>query len=256
MSHFAGLVITTQEYLRNQGCPNYEESLEKYDEGLEYPEYKVSDVSDWDKVRFIKYYRDIDVDCPDGLTIENDEKAKQDYADLFKEKFQDIFNDFEKLYKKHGEEWNGNNWRKNPITDVWEVFSTYNPNSKWDWYVEGGRWNNTLKMKGKKPTYVNSCKLGDIDWTNFKDEDYYPEPQHDIWGNEYRKLLDNITWHFTQNNPPFALVVDGNWVEKGDMGWWGMTSNEMSDEDWSKAFFTIIDKLPKNSIATIVDFHI
>ena len=31
-----------------------------------------------------------------------------------------------------------------------EIYSTYNPNSKWDWYVVGGRWRNSLKLVAGK----------------------------------------------------------------------------------------------------------
>jgi len=35
------------------------------------------------------------------------------------------------------------------------------------------------------------------------------------------------------NSIPFALVLpDGEWAEKGEMGWWGMVSNEKKRTDW------------------------
>ncbi len=38
-----------------------------------------------------------------------------------------------------------------------------NPNAKWDWYQEGGRWNNSIKTKSG--VFCNSCKISEIDFT-------------------------------------------------------------------------------------------
>jgi len=46
--------------------------------------------------------------------------------------------------------------------------STYNPNSKWDWYSVGGRWDNFLKTKNGE--YVNECLVKDLDLTPNKEE--------------------------------------------------------------------------------------
>lgn len=43
------------------------------------------------------------------------------------------------------------------------LLTTYNPNSKWDWYVVGGRWKNLLKLKdGSRADYA---KIKDIDFS-------------------------------------------------------------------------------------------
>ena len=53
MSHFCGLVIMTPEYAENNG---FEDSLEKYNENIEYEPYVSGEVSDYEKVRFLEYY--------------------------------------------------------------------------------------------------------------------------------------------------------------------------------------------------------
>ena len=53
MSHFCGLVILTPEYAKTHGM---DDSLAKYDEGIEMPEYRKCDLSDKEKQRFLEYY--------------------------------------------------------------------------------------------------------------------------------------------------------------------------------------------------------
>ena len=53
MSHFCGLVIMTPEYAENN---TFEDSLEKYNENIEYEPYMSGEVSDYEKVRFLEYY--------------------------------------------------------------------------------------------------------------------------------------------------------------------------------------------------------
>lgn len=56
---------------------------------------------------------------------------------------------------------------------------------------------------------------------------------------------------------PFAfLKPDGTWVEKGEMGWFGMASNEKTQLDWSVAFMEYFHALPDNTKITVVDCHI
>jgi hypothetical protein len=54
----------------------------------------------------------------------------------------------------------------------------------------------------------------------------------------------------------FAVVKDGKWYEKGEMGWWGMASNEKDDDTWNSMFSKMIDELPEDTLLTVVDCHI
>jgi hypothetical protein len=114
MSHFTVLVIGE----------NPEEQLEPFDENLETPEYCKGEISEESKSNMVDYYTR-NGQNPDGLG-------------------------FDELYAIKGKDWDGGSLRKNPITGVWEEFSTYNPNSKWDWFQLGGRWSGLLKLKPKK----------------------------------------------------------------------------------------------------------
>lgn len=86
------------------------------------------------------------------------------------------------------------------INEKDELVSTYNPDSKWDWYSIGGRWGGFLPLKeldseGDHLT-TNEALVGEIDWEYLLNEKF----------------------------PPFCFVTeDGEWIEKGEMGWWGMS---------------------------------
>ena len=54
----------------------------------------------------------------------------------------------------------------------------------------------------------------------------------------------------------FAVLKDGEWYEKGSMGWWGMVSDEKLEYDWNAKFTELIHELPDNTLITVVDCHI
>lgn len=54
----------------------------------------------------------------------------------------------------------------------------------------------------------------------------------------------------------YAFLKDGKWFQKGEMGWFGMSSDEMSEEDWNKLVWQQIQNLPDDMRITVVDCHI
>jgi hypothetical protein len=54
----------------------------------------------------------------------------------------------------------------------------------------------------------------------------------------------------------FAIVKDGQWYERGSMGWWGMVSDEQDAEVWGEQFAKMLDELPDDTVLTVVDCHI
>ena len=55
---------------------------------------------------------------------------------------------------------------------------------------------------------------------------------------------------------PFAFVKDGEWYEKGEMGWWGMVSDEKLQYDWSAKFMELWEDLPEDTLISMYDLHI
>lgn len=54
----------------------------------------------------------------------------------------------------------------------------------------------------------------------------------------------------------FALLKDGQWYERGEMGWWGVVSDEKDIDTWNQKFQELLDSLPDNTLLTVVDCHI
>ena len=54
----------------------------------------------------------------------------------------------------------------------------------------------------------------------------------------------------------FAVLKDGEWYEKGDMGWWGMVADEKDQDAWNEQFAKLIDDLSDDTLISVVDCHI
>ena len=108
------------------------------------------------------------------------------------------------------------------------LLSIYNPKSKWDWYEVGGRWDGGIPMKTNIKLEIkscNECKVSQID-------------------------MDKIS-------PPYAYVdTNGNWYGRGEMGWFGASSNDKDEKSWDDEFKNFIKNQKKSTIVTLVDCHI
>ncbi len=54
----------------------------------------------------------------------------------------------------------------------------------------------------------------------------------------------------------FAVVVGGQWYERGSMGWWGVVSGEKDDDEWNRQFEELVMGLSDDTLLTVVDCHI
>lgn len=98
--------------------------------------------------------------------------------------------------------------------------STYNPKSKWDWWSVGGRWD------GYMPNGKNTIDIGEALASD--------------------KFIS-----------PFAILTpDGQWIERGSMGWFAIVSDQKETrEQWNEKVREILGKHTGCSI-TVVDCHI
>lgn len=55
---------------------------------------------------------------------------------------------------------------------------------------------------------------------------------------------------------PFAVLMDGEWYQKGEMGWWGIVAGEQDQEEWNQKVAELLDELPADTRITAVDCHI
>jgi hypothetical protein len=291
MSHFTVMVYGE----------NAEEKLAPFDENIETEEHEQGFVTSEDKERFMEYY-----------LVNNPED--KDYS-------------FEDLYRKHGGDWNSFAWKIDEATGKWMEYSTYNPDSKWDWYQLGGRWNGFFKKKlttrlvdamvGQPGLMTEEAPDGMADSLLKKDIDieFMRKDKEDYASNVYDKAIEifekhgreYVSWkdvkienyderrEFYNNQPlvktftnardtfgffcdiddfkvskeeylkttrngaltTYAFITDdGEWVEKGTMGWWGMSSDEMTDNEWANKFNEYFDSMPDNIRVSVYDCHI
>ncbi len=55
---------------------------------------------------------------------------------------------------------------------------------------------------------------------------------------------------------PYAVLKDGKWYQKGEMGWFGMSSDNMTQEEWNDEFWKLLESLDDDTLLTLVDCHI
>lgn len=54
----------------------------------------------------------------------------------------------------------------------------------------------------------------------------------------------------------YAVVKDGEWLAKGQMGWFGISADSESQGDWNRKVNEMLDALPDDTTVTVVDCHI
>lgn len=55
---------------------------------------------------------------------------------------------------------------------------------------------------------------------------------------------------------PFAVVKDGKWYGKGEMGWWAAVHDERDQAEWSEEVSRLYDDLPPDTLLSLYDCHI
>lgn len=110
---------------------------------------------------------------------------------------------------------------------------------KWDFYTVGGRWLGFFKMKsglngaiGTPGVFANTAEPGTADRALKRDIDLTATPI------------------------PFAVVVDGKWFERGEMGWFASVTNEVEPDEWAASVRKLYDAAADNEIFTMFDCHI
>ena len=161
------------------------------------------------------------------------------------------------------------------IDDDGNLLTTYNPDSKWDWYSIGGRFSDLLETYTTVSEwfagYSDSAKVKNIDFAGSReiyDEsivewDDIMNDMADTWYTKeyYQEFYDSAEDYARRNSEFNTLAVvtpDGKWHEKGRMGWFGV-SNETPEaaRDWDRHYRErFIDTADPEWILTIVDCHI
>jgi hypothetical protein len=143
-----------------------------------------------------------------------------------------------------------------------------NPNSRWDWFTVGGRWTGYFKLKegrtgdigqpgtgNNKPIegYVDIVRKGDIDFEGMtKDSIETAKRSWEEAKSEKDKAMKNFSYGIEENDTeetyikrmsnfkPNSILYNGEWIE------------DMLDREFKE----LIERIPNNTILTIVDCHI
>ncbi len=73
------------------------------------------------------------------------------------------------------------------------------------------------------------------------------------WGDDIKTM--SVSNYLIEPEIPYALVLDGEWIGRGKMGWWGMSFGDAKKADWEKTVRGLLEKVP-TQIITGVDCHI
>lgn len=129
-----------------------------------------------------------------------------------------------------------------------EVYSEYNPKSRWDWWCVGGRWAGTWRFKS--PVDYDYLRSEESAFGMREDAAKALATDCGRVGDIASETFDSA-WGY--------INLEGAWVEKGKMGWWGMSTADESDNGearWKKQYLDWIASLPKDAWAINVDVHI
>ncbi len=173
-------------------------------------------------------------------------------------------------------------YSEDAITPDGSVLSRYNPDSKWDWYAVGGRWQGMLTLKPGKtgqrgspglmtkmsPDY-DGAYVADIDFDTMRKKQYKSiQPYEEAMNNGFYKEEHmrerypsefEYFQHMTAFNTYAVITPDGVWHAPGDMGWFGMSSESTSEvRSWEDEYYDRFIKpaLTNGWYLTIVDCHI
>lgn len=242
MSHFSGLVVMTPNYAKEHG---FEDALAPYSEHIKVDKYCYEEVSEFDKCNFLSTTKGLSMSVLvqlrkdletrgvktrfDPITIY---KYKSEFVEAFKKLYPEVYDDFEIIYKEFGYNWNGNTWELNEKSGKWEKMSTRNPKTKYDYYIQEYWWFKSTITK--EVEFAKLCELGDIDFN----------------GDESERC------ELSYKNLPTALIIDGEWYEWGEVGWFGSMSGDKSYEDWASEVTDLLKDLPSSSECYMMNFHI
>ena len=244
MSHFSIYVVVPQEiFKKGDDAVNafISNRMERFDESKDVPEYKskcycvgrkarndaesqmIKEMGTWDEAR--------------NKAIKKDKNGRK----LSRQREQKIWE--ENFYKPRTSRVN-ELIDKHPLKDKPDKSCTsckgtgqektkYNPNSKWDWYVVGGRWDG--EMVGNYQSSENGFNFGE---------------KHHMLNNNSVQIKD-----LKKRKSPFAFIDrKGEWHEHGSMGWFGMVSDEK--DNWTKVFRKLLAMEKPTDFLVSLDAHI
>jgi hypothetical protein len=138
------------------------------------------------------------------------------------------------------------------VYDVaYSVIGELEPNKTWEMICEENDNNYNLARE----LYWNQprCKA----WKECKNEDFTELGLN--WNNPDDFIITREEYIQNARNSagiPFALVMDGEWYERGEMGWWGSVSVKLEKNEWNEKAAELINSVPDDTLFTVFDCHI
>lgn len=278
MSHYVVAVLTKS----HPNDADFENILAKFDENLSVPRYvsmtkeqiitkKKKDYEEYKNGLYAEYLSD-----PEGYRAKCKNEGHLEYISntfpnvILKMSDEEIYEDYISSYPTKEE---AESEYESYVDEDGNLTSTYNPLSKWDWWTIGGRWSGELPLKNGKG--ADWGKVSDVAWGNEIVPSEYIKEHPEVKA-EYQKLItEGGDWYtaeyykktfptieqYVKNKVtyvPWAIIMpDGNWYEKGKMGWFGCSSETYEEAiDWYENFYDRFIKDYQDYYITLIDCHI
>lgn len=261
MSHYSVGVILKKEDVKRLGMDiALENAMEPFDENLEVEEHPQTTIEELQAK--LDTFRQV---AKDGKSEIYNVKYIQELSEQGK------LDSIENFIKYEF----GDDYEDTRRTPEGIPYTTYNQQAKWDWYTVGGRWSNTvdgdsclvreLPLKkevskeevSKMETYYNAITAEDKteeQKTLLKASFLLYKPSY--YREAYPTFEDYL--NSTTSFSTYAiLTADGEWMEPGQMGWFGMSHSEPYKEShFYEAIHDVIKKASGEDVFVVVDCHI
>lgn len=248
MSHSTTLVVLPAAAVDEHGIDEaLAQALEPFDENKDTPAY-----IRWTKAQLIenqrKHYEQVRDEGMYAKYLADPEKYRQDCIRRGSEEhFKYISEEFPNtiLPKLGDDDWlyQDATQYEDSLDEHGNELSTYNPKSKWDWYSVGGRWKGSVM--NWTSTVEHPAKVITPTWT----QEAWTEK---VGGADVvqKKDLQEFSGTFA------FLGADGEWHERGRMGWFGMVADEQDPDAWDAHLKQLVEDVADEDWLVVVDVHI
>lgn len=140
-----------------------------------------------------------------------------------------------------------------------------------------------LQTSAPKPGYVDSALKKDIDFAEMKEratkegseaydsflavyendkgcKKFHPYFEYGVKGETKDGIfIPETKEQFMKRHSgfvTFAVLKDGVWYERGEMGWWAIVSDEKPEDQWDAEFHNLLDSISDDTLLSVYDCHI
>lgn len=135
-------------------------------------------------------------------------------------------------------------WFGGQLDPTGNVWSTYNQNGHWDWWVIGGRW------AGQWVLTPGATRALEPEGSAFGFTEESHDPRRTDAARKSEIEPESI-------GPSYAYIdLNRGWHQQGRAGWFGTTAQEMSEQAWAQTYTDWLQSLPDNTWLVKVDAHL